>query len=58
MLEMIVFAVTLVVAQCVAGFVMLRLTMNKKFIKKYVKMATETSMELAEELLGEDEDED
>lgn len=55
MLEMIVFAVTLVVAQCVAGLIMLKLFTSKKFIKKYVKMATETSLEITKELLEEED---
>lgn len=54
MLEMVVFAVTFVVAQALTGLIVMRLFMSKWFIKKYVKMAYKTSMELTTELLEEE----
>ena len=54
MLEMIVFAVTLVIAQTVSGFimthVMMKKFMSKDFIKKYTKMGVEVAEEIAEEM--------
>lgn len=46
MLEAIVFAITLVVAQTLAGLVITRLIMSKAFIKKYYKWVLETMEEL------------
>lgn len=57
MLEMIVFAVTLVVAQFVGGYLMykfmMKQLMNKEYIKKTSKMMLEVSKELAEEMEDE-----
>ena len=57
MLEMIIFAVVLVIAQTAAGLIMMSVVMkkymSKEFIKKYSKMA----MEVAEEIQDEMEDE-
>ena len=57
MLEMIVFAVTLVVAQCVGGYIMQKIMMkqlmNKEYLKKMSKMTYEVAMELQEEMEGE-----
>lgn len=54
MLEMIVFAVVLVIAQVVGGLivanVMMKKFMNKEFIKKYTKMGVEIGQEIAEEM--------
>ena len=56
MLEMIVFAVVLVIAQMIGGYIMMEIMMKRfmsaKFIKKYSKMA----MGVAEELSNEMED--
>lgn len=48
MMEMIVFAITLVVAQTVAGFVVMRLVMTKAFFMKYFKMSMELMKEIQE----------
>jgi hypothetical protein len=57
MLEMVVFAVTLVVAQLVGGYIMMQIVvkqfMNKEFIKKYTKMGMEVGKELVEEMEDE-----
>lgn len=50
MLEVIVFAVTLVAAQIVGGFITMKLVMNKRFLKKYTKAVYEMSMELVNEM--------
>lgn len=54
MLEMIVFAVTLVVAQLVGGYIMykfmMKQLMNKEYIKKTSKMMAEVAMEIQEEM--------
>ena len=53
MLEIIVFVVFLVLAQTLAGLIMMNKCLSKEFIKKYSKMA----MEVAEEIQDEMEDE-
>ena len=54
MLEMVVFAVTLVVAQCVGGYIMYKIMMhqlmNKEYLKKMSKMTYEVAMEIQEEM--------
>lgn len=54
MLEVIVFAVTLVVAQFVSTLIMLKYVMkkfmNKQFIKEYTKMGIDVAQELTEEM--------
>ena len=51
---MIVFAVTLVVAQLVGGYIMYKIMMhqlmNKEYLKKMSKMTYEVAMELQEEM--------
>lgn len=54
MLEMIVFAVTLVVAQLVGGYIMYEILMARlmspKYLKKMSKKVLDVSMELAKEM--------
>ncbi len=54
MLEMIVFAVTLVIAQFVGSLIMFKYVMNrymnKAFLKEYAKMGMEAAQEIAEEM--------
>lgn len=54
MLEVIVFAITLVVAQLVGGFIMYEIMMarfmNVKYLKKMSKKIIEVSNELVEEM--------
>ena len=50
MLEIIVFAVALVVAQVTAGIIMMKLMLNKGFLKKYSKLVMEISNEIVEEM--------
>ena len=50
MLEMAVFAVTLVAAQLVAGLIMLKLFTSEKFIKKYIKLSAKVAQEINEEM--------
>lgn len=50
MMEIIVFAITLVVAQMAAGLIIMKIFMSKKYIKKVAKMSLEISQELTEEL--------
>ena len=54
MLEMIIFAVVLVIAQMIGGYVMMQIMMkqymNKEFIMKYSKIAMEAAKELTEEM--------
>lgn len=58
MLEMIVFAVTLVVAQFVGGFIMYEVMMarimNPNYLKKTYKKMFNTMMELYDEMEDED----
>lgn len=61
MMEMIVFAITLVVAQTLAGLLVvgiaMKFFMSKKSIKKYYHMIMNLSEEIAEEALAEIEEE-
>lgn len=58
LLELVIFAVVLVVLQAAMGLLMayasIKLFMSKKFIKKYSKIAMEVSQEISEELLDEE----
>lgn len=59
MLEMVVFALTLVVAQTVAGLLIAKMFMSKPFIKKCVKMSVDMTREIEkmyEAKLEEEED--
>ena len=59
MLEMVVFAVTLVVSNVIAAFVTTEIAikcyMNKDTIKRYAKMAVEAQKELEEEMYHQEE---
>lgn len=50
MMEIIVFAIALVVAQMAAGLIIMEIFMSKKCIKKIAKMSFEIGQELTEEL--------
>ena len=54
MLEMIIFAVVLVIAQCVGGYIMMKFMvkqfMTKEFIKNYSKIGIEVAKEIQEEM--------
>ena len=54
MLEMIVFALTLVIAQAVGGYIMVKIMMKqfmtKEFIKNYSKIGIEVAKEIQEEM--------
>ena len=54
MLEMIIFAVVLVIAQTLSAYIMMNIMMkqfmSKKFIKKYSKMAVEATKVIQEEM--------
>lgn len=54
MLEVIVFAVTLVVAQLIGGYIMYEIMMARimspKYLKKMSKKVLDVSMELAKEM--------
>lgn len=54
MLNMIVFAVTLVVCQVVGGLIMYKIMMkqfmNKEYIKKTSKLMMEVALEIQEEM--------
>lgn len=60
MLELLVFAIVLAVAQGAVGFVMMKITMkrmfNKEFIKKYSKMMVEMTNEIQEEMFKDEEE--
>ena len=59
MLEMVVFAVTLVVSNVIAAFVTTEIAMkrymNKEAIKRYAKMAVEVQEELEDEMYHQEE---
>ena len=50
MLEVIVFAVVLVAAQIVGGFVIMNLMMSEKFMKYYTKKMMKLMKDLEEDL--------
>ena len=54
MLEIIVFAITLVVAQLVGGYIMYKIMMkqlmNKEYLKKMSKLTYDVAMELQAEM--------
>ena len=54
MLDLVVFAVTMVFAQCVGGYIMYKIMMkqlmNKEYLKKMSTMTYEVAMELQEEM--------
>lgn len=60
MLEMVVFAVTLVVSNVIAAFVTTEIAMkrymNKDAIKRYAKMAVEVQEELEDEMYNQEEE--
>ena len=60
MLEVVVFAVVLVLAQLVSGFIIMGLFLNEKFIKYYMKKMAKLMKGLEEDLeeiyYGEDEE--
>lgn len=60
MLEMVVFAVTLVVSNVIAAFVtteiVMKRYMNKDAIKRYAKMAVEVQEELEDEMYHQEEE--
>lgn len=56
MLNVIVFAVTLVVAQCIGGYIMYKIMMHKLMDKNYLKKTTKMMYEVAQELTEEMEE--
>ena len=44
MLEMIVFAITLVVSNVVAALILLKVVMSKRFMKKYIEVINDMAM--------------
>ena len=53
MLEVVVFAVSFVVAQLAAGLILFKLFASEKFIRKYVKLSAKVANEVAEEMKDE-----
>ena len=53
MIEVVVFAVTFVVAQLVAGLILFKLFMSEKFIRKYSSYLRKVTNEIAEEMEDE-----
>lgn len=53
MLEVIVFAVVLVLAQMIGGFAMMHIMMTKGFMKRYTKKMAKMMEEIQEEMLDE-----
>ena len=60
MLEMVVFAVTLVVSNVIAAFITTEIAMkcymNKEAIKRYAKMAIEAQEEVEDEIYHQEEE--
>lgn len=50
MIEVVVFAVTFVVAQLVAGLFLFKLFTSEKFIRRYVKLSAKITNEIAKEM--------
>lgn len=57
MLEMIVLGLTIVIAQIVAGVVMMKVFMSERFLKKYTKTIMNLSNEIVADLMEESEEE-
>lgn len=57
MLEMIVLGLTIVIAQIIAGVIMMKVFMSKRFLKKYTKTIMELSNEVIADLIEESEEE-
>lgn len=57
MMEMIVLGLTIVIAQIVAGVIMMKVFMSKRFLKKYTKIVMDLSNEVVAELIEESEEE-
>jgi hypothetical protein len=55
MLEMIIFAVTFVVAQMLGGFIAMELMMSKGFMKRYYKKVMKMAIDITQELEDEEE---
>lgn len=57
--ELVIFAVILVALQMVMAlavtFILMKVFTSKKYLKKMVKMTTELSMEIAEEMLEKED---
>lgn len=58
MMEMVVFAITLVVAQVLAGITLLAVFMNRSFIKFYYKRIVRMMKDVEEIVAEELEDEE
>lgn len=56
MLEMIVFAVTLVIAQAVGGYIMVKIMMKQFMTKEFIKNYSKMGLEVAQEIQSEMED--
>lgn len=56
MLEMVVFALVLVAAQFIGGFIMFKYVMKKYMNKEFIKAYTKMGLEVAQELTAEMED--
>ena len=56
MLEMIVFAITLVVVQILGYFIIMEIVLSKGFIKKFAKKYMNLVDELTEEMFKKDEE--
>ena len=50
MLDMLVFSVIFTGVQIVAGLVVVKLLMSKKFLKKYTKMTMDIAQEITDEM--------
>lgn len=57
MLEMIVLGLTIVIAQIIAGVIMMKVFMSKRFLKKYTKTIMDLSNEVVADLIEESEGE-
>ena len=57
MLEAIVFAITLVISQLVAGFIIMELFMSEKFISYWMKIYIKLIESISNELMEGDKEE-
>ena len=53
MIEVVVFAVSFVVAQLAAGLILFKLFTSEKFIRKYIKLSAKMAQEINEEMEDE-----
>jgi hypothetical protein len=58
MLEMMVFAITLVVSNVVTSLILLNVVMSERFLRKYMKTVTNLTLDVTKDIYANLESED